>query len=605
MLKNKKFVFLITGILLILITFSCILIDFHLTCSNYEEPDSPNISASIEGENNILISNISRNIEFSDFGVVHIEDFLEIVNNYNNPITSIYIGIPSAKSDDLIYYKGLKDDKTSSLLVERSSYIRNGYEMIAIYFDSPLLPGQVRTVYFVQTYKEMLSYQYYQTNQYILYSAPVYPILPYRSEGEVIALITVPDTATTITPVPWGNVSGNTILYDLSDKATYLDPFAENLGSEQNTSIYYVEDSFTKLEINEINREILISPWGIIQVTEYFEIQNYGQVPYSSIPLTLPAFATAVSLNDDLGEILGTSIRNNVLTIDLTKNRAILQPNTKFKFILSYYLPFENYVSRNWFQDSILLDILTTTYNFLGKKQTITITIDGCFSLDSNTLAPDAIQITQGMTKIIYQSEYVSPIETKLIQFTFTIDLFDLILRPLILMLLIFSLTTLFVIISKSRKRKVDTSFIQKEMIPVHEIREYCSLYEEKNALIYEIRSAEEDTKKKKLAKKNYKNILNKNTAKIEEIESEIIPFKKLIMEANPTFEKLVKRLDELDAERISVKDSLDLLDARYKRGKLPSKAAYMKLLDDFIRRRRKIDRSLDKTIQQLRSYLL
>jgi len=89
MLKNKKFVFLITGILLILITFSCILIDFHLTCSNYEEPDSPNISASIEGENNILISNISRNIEFSDFGVVHIEDFLEIVNNYNNPITSI------------------------------------------------------------------------------------------------------------------------------------------------------------------------------------------------------------------------------------------------------------------------------------------------------------------------------------------------------------------------------------------------------------------------------------------------------------------------------------------------------------------------------------
>jgi hypothetical protein len=172
-------------------------------------------------------------------------------------------------------------------------------------------------------------------------------------------------------------------------------------------------------------------------------------------------------------------------------------------------------------------------------------------------------------------------------------------------MLVIFSITTTFVLISKSRKRKEDKTILQKELIPVHEIREYCSLYEEKNALIYEIRNAEEDAKRKKLAKKNFTNILNKNTLKIEEIDREIIPFKNLIMEASPTFERFIRRLDELDAERISVKDSLDLLDARYKRGKLPSKAAYMKLLDDFIRRRRKIDRSLDKIIQQLRSYLL
>jgi len=606
MSKNKRIFILITGFLLIIILISFIPQISYTVDLNQDDPECPNVSANIEGMDDILITNISRNIELSAYGLVNIEDILEIINNYNNPITSIYIGIPSADSEKLIYNKATKDDGTSSLLVKRSPQVSNDYEMFVIYFDSPLLPSQIRRIHLIQTYRDILEYSYYSTDQYILYTGPVYPILPYRSEGDIIATFTAPPTASKLTRVPeWGVISGNTITYDLSEKATYLAPFSENLGDDVNTSIYFVENSMTKVEVNEINREIFISPWGIVKVTEFYELQNNGYVSYYSIPLTLPTLATGISLSDDLGEIIGTTIVDNVLTIDLTTNRAALQPFSKMKFTLSYNLPFENHVSLNWFQESFQLDIITTTYEFLTKDQTITLTIDGCFSLDSNTAAPDAIHKTQGLTKIIYELDYVSPIETKLIQFTFTIDMFDLILRPLIFMILIFSISTIFVIITKSRKKKEDKILIQKEMIPIHEIREFCSLYEEKNALIHEIRIAEDDIKKKKLAKKNYKNILTKNTVKIEEIEREIIPFKKQIMEANPTFERLVRKLDELDAERISVKDSLDLLDARYKRGKLPSKAAYMKLLDDFIKRRRKIDRSLDKSIQQLRSYLL
>lgn len=605
MSKNKKIVFLITGLLLIIISFSFIQNNSHITRLSQDDLDSPKISASIEGMDDVLITEILREIELSGYGVVNVEDYLEIKNNYNNPITSVYIGIPTADSEKLIYYKALKDDGVSSLLVERSSLVSNGYEMIAIYFDSPLLPGQERSITFVQTYRDMLLYQYYNNYQYIIYSGSVYPMLPYRSEGDIVAIFTsTSETSLTRNP-EWGVLSGNTITFDLSEIATYLDPFSENIDDNKNTDIIFIEETLTKLEVTEISREIFISPWGIVKVTESFEIQNNGFVVYNSIPLKLPAFANGISLTDDLGEILGTTIENNVLTIDLTKNRAALQPYTKIKFTLSYNLPFENHFSINWLQESFQLDIMTTTYDFLGKDQTIIIIIDGCFSLDSNTAAPDVIQKTQGVTKIVYESDYVSPFETKLIQFSFTIDLFDLILRPLILMLVIFSISAAFVLVTKSRKKKEDKTLIQKELIPIHEIREFCSLCEEKNALIYEIRNAEDDAKKKKLAKKNFKNILNKNTIKIDEIDREIIPFKKLIMETNPTFEKLVRKLDELDAERISVKDSLDLLDARYKRGKLPSKAAYMKLLDDFIKRRRKIDRSLDKTIQQLRSYLL
>ena len=157
----------------------------------------------------------------------------------------------------------------------------------------------------------------------------------------------------------------------------------------------------------------------------------------------------------------------------------------------------------------------------------------------------------------------------------------------------------------KIRKKDYGTPLLTREFIPVNEIREFCALYEERNALILEIRQAEEDAKRKKMAKKNYKNILNKNTSKIDEIQQELMPFKKILIDTGESFENIVKRLDILEAERISIKNSLNLLESRYKRGRLPSRAAYIKLSDDFKKRRKKIDRTIDKFLQQLRSYLI
>ena len=166
-------------------------------------------------------------------------------------------------------------------------------------------------------------------------------------------------------------------------------------------------------------------------------------------------------------------------------------------------------------------------------------------------------------------------------------------------------MASVYVFIIKTRKKEYGTMVLKREFIPINEIREFCALYEEKNALILELRQAEEDAKRRKIAKKNYKNLLNKNTAKVEAIQQEILPFKKILLESTETFESIIKRLDVLEVERISIKDSLNLLESRYKRGRLPSRAAYMKLSDDFKKRRKKIDRTIDRFIQQLRSYLL
>ncbi|MFX1316730.1 MAG: hypothetical protein ACFE9T_12770 [Promethearchaeota archaeon] len=623
MLKRKNILIVFTVFLLITAIFSFISNPSEINYINQNNAENPKLSANLEGAENVLITNIARAINISIYDLMQFRDLITIKNLNNNPITSFFIAIPLEYSENLIFLEATGNGG-NTLLTERSYIVMDVYEMIAIYFDSPLLPQQITTVIFRHTYKNLLSLQIEsfdpQTQeilQGVSFTGYLFPLLPYKSEKNMRTVFDFPDSGGQLEASDdWGSVipDYNLVIYDLDYIESelgdnYIKPFLENLGDHRYSTVHIVDNSFTRLEAKEIMREIFISPWGIIRVKESFLIKNEGLIDLEVFSLKLPKYATNVYLSDDLGEILNAGIdASGLLTIilgDYRSNRVPITPQSSFKFNLLYYLPFEKFYSLNWFQESIQIDILTTKHDFLGRDQTVKIVIDGCSSIDDVTEAPDAIKKSKGNYVLYYKSDYVTPLETKTIQFTFTIDLFDLLLRPIVFIIVILSIASIYVLIIKTRKREYDSAALKKEFIPIDEIREFCSLYEEKNALFLEIKQAEDDAKRKKMAKKKYKNILDKNTGKIDEIEKEIIPFKKTLMEVNETFETIIKRLDVLEAERISVKDSLNLLETRYKRGRLPSRAAYLKLSDDFKKRGKKIDRNIDKFIQQLRSYLL
>jgi hypothetical protein len=368
----------------------------------------------------------------------------------------------------------------------------------------------------------------------------------------------------------------------------------------------------TKMQIESIAREIFISAWGLIRIKEEILIENIGLIVIPSFSMNIPKASKNLHVYDEIGDLETSDSTENgedqevrTFDINLALNRAVIYPGSKYKFFIGYELPFEDYASLNWFEQSIKIDIYTTTHEFYVIEEVTQLIIEGCNNVERISINPFATENLRGSTILTYISENVSPIEKFALQFTFSIDLFDLLLRPLILVLIIALILSLFVVFIKTRKRQEDRAEITGEFIPFNEIREFSSLYEEKNALALEIRRAEQEAKRKKIAKKTYKNILSKNTLKIDQIKQELTPFKKVIMETNDTFQNIIKKLDVLDAERISVDDSLNLLETRYKRGRLPSKAAYEKLSIDFMKRRKKIDRTIDRLIQQLRSYLL
>ena len=622
-MRKKKIILLLIGFLLFIVVISNLGNSSLINYQNQLEKESPQLAGSLEGAENIVITELRRHGNLSGYGLVNIEDKMIILNNNDNPINSIFIGIPIEHSDDLVYFEAMGENK-NSLLTERSNIVMHHFEMIIIYFDSPLLPYQTKNIRLLQTFQNLFAYNVFplglteDIDVHHNFTGPVWPILPYRAEGEIFAEFQFPATAERVYFERIGSTGneaeGGRILYDLANSLSYdyLDPFLENLGEHREIDIIFrdIVLKSSQIEIEEINRDIMISPWGLIKIKEEYLIKNLGYFEQRNLFLNIPAKATNIYLFDDLGELSGiiSDLENSnrkKLEINLIQNRAALTPSSMIKFTLTYNLPFEKYFTTNWLQESLQIDLLTTKYDYLGKKQTINILIEGCENIDYISSPPAAIKQSGGSKIIVYYSDYVSPLENKIVLLTFSIDLFDLLLRPILIILAIAVISSLYVLLMKSSKREEDISLFKKEYLPVNEIREFCSLYEEKNALILEIRKAEAEAKRKKLAKKTYKNLLAKNTTKIDQIKNEIMPFKKVLIETSETFGNILKKLDVLDTERISVDDSLNLLETRYKRGRLPSKAAYQKLSDDFFNRRQKIDRTIDRYVQQLRSYLL
>ncbi len=586
-------------------------------------------SISLEGIDNIKITQLTRTMNMKGTGLLSVEDKLTIKNENNFSISSILIGIPSNNSENLIFYQartGLiphTSQKTDFIMKEN-------FYTILINLFRPIQSNQTTTLNFVQYYKDNIDFESIGTisdpDEKVSFTGYIFPLLPYKVEGDISTEFILPEGQYEIVNRDWGTeIGGNKIEFEWTQG--FLEPFLENMGSKKIITVEVKDKSTTKLEINQLLRTITISPWGIIKVKENYFIKNNGTIPVEEFEINIPETAKNLEVYDFLGDlklgetevtqqqaISGIYFTPNPFipgfqkgTFSISQFRGNIQPGSTYQFTLEYQLDLYDYMSFNWFQQSFQINIFPSYFEYLGRNQITKITIDGASGINSVSRSPYGIINSQGEITLTYFEEYIVPLEMplKLVAFNYNLDVFKLLSWPLLYLIVIASLCSIFVILVKKRKEPEIISEYEKEELPVKEIREFCSLYAEKHALMLEITKAEEDLKNKKLPKKKYRVITKRNEAKIKTIEEEIEPFKETLMETNETFNNIINTIDLLETERQTIEDGLKLLEARYKRGKIPSRSAYASLTNDFIKRLNKVEKSIDKSVQQLRSYII
>ncbi len=576
----------------------------------FTNSDSFGASSIIETFDGVEVSSTIRRVNLEGTGLVTVRDTFTVKNDRENPLSFISVGINESYLEDLVYYNA-EGSFLQTLEVQFSEEMIESYRMIYIFFDTPLLPSEQTSFTFIQTYQNLYNYTGSYTEEYsdqtIGFDFYIYPILPYQVDDAQVTFF-----------LPEGGL--NLRVFNDSDEEETITEDSLKYSKTSIPTFYYVAlkgeftyTQSTKLQLDSVQRKIMFNSLGYLLVEETHEIHNTGPIPITGFTILVPAEVSAITVYDDIGPLTGASLagfenldgKTKDLTITLSTNRVKLNPDAKLRFYLTYALTYDNYHIFNWIEQSISINIHLITCDFIILDQEVEIIIDGCGDILSLSEQPKSIESQGDDVVLVYDSGIVAPLEDYNIKIIYTLDVIEILMRPLIFTILILLGLIGFVILTKSRKPEAEEDIYRKADIPVNELRQFCTLCEERNAVLLEILQADDDVKRKKLTKKKYINLIKKCEARIKTLDDDIVPLRKLLEESTNTFDNTFKKFDDLEAKRISLKDSINLLENRYKQGRMPSREAYEKLLRDLLKQRDKIKKAVDRLVNEMKAYLI
>jgi peptidoglycan hydrolase CwlO-like protein len=135
-------------------------------------------------------------------------------------------------------------------------------------------------------------------------------------------------------------------------------------------------------------------------------------------------------------------------------------------------------------------------------------------------------------------------------------------------------------------------------------LKEFCSNYEEKTALMLKIEKLAEDRRKGRLSKRAYLEQLEHDRRRVASLTNSINEAKKTLIPANKRYAAMIKQLETYEEERENARASLDNLELRRRQGKV-SGDVYNRLKYDNTKKIEKATSGIDSLVLELRQETL
>jgi len=590
------------------VLFSLILfpIFFNGSVAAVSTPQSPISSTTLEGSpyDDIYITELNRSLMIQDSAYMVIDDRFQFLNNRSSSLASINIGLNDENMDLLLYYEA-KDENLGPLTSKLLDGKVNGSYILEITLNQPLLPFSSVTVNLKSVFNIIYTYYEPELSWYGV-DCQILPITPYEIIEYTTEVVTPASTSDiSITPEESGQGLGEGAkIFTGND----ISPFETKI-----RNFVYRNYVISNLKMEQLERTIRINPWGYILITEEHELRNNAKISADILEFAVPADAKNFSMSDNIGEIMGISERleldeygRKIVAISLRFNRVGIKYNATMKYQIKYYLPYDVYMTNNLGTKNLRIDLFPTHMNYIISNQKIKIEIMGAYSIDRVNFPKT--QLIRTSSGIIFEriNSQITPFHSQLLDITYKTKFISLFGRAAIFSLAFIIILGLYVVIRNKRKEyeESDESFIEQS-VPIRELTQFVTLIEERNAILLDIEKTDDDLRRKRIQKKVYAKTVRNFQNKLKELGEESIPFKRILIESGGQIQSIIQKLDFLEAEKISVKDSLKLLADRYKRGKLPSKAAYERLSNDMMKQLNSSQKKVDRYINELRAYII
>ncbi|MBD3228335.1 MAG: hypothetical protein GF329_09120 [Candidatus Lokiarchaeota archaeon] len=550
-------------------------------------------------QKSVKIANVHRDFYISRNGIITIIDNYEVRNDGLDSVTSIYIGLNEDYLQKLTYIKCYLSDSDEELDLQAIPNQGNGFDQWIVLFKTPLNPKDHKNFSIEMEFVDLISIS---TEKRVAIQFNKYPSSPYLIE-QFDETIFGPSDCTIHDP------------FTDTDKAPPVNsPTETNIKawSTETINFYITFTTGTPMYgFISVKQEIDLNNIGYIQVAEEHEVRNIGpgsMDALSSIKFAIPSDAKNIMIYDLYGQLSfneksGGSFNN--ISISLTPNRYAIRIGEKFTYNVEYVLPIENYMSFSGDIVSVNIDLLLGRFNSQVYHFISHLILPKGSMIQSFTGDNIIINCIDGKPTITFDDYGITDSSNAQvnIQYNSAGSYWFILGHPLIIALIIGVIASLYVVF----KRAIPTTGIKierKTVVPSSIVREFCFLYEQKIALMSEIDKLDKQYQRRKLRSREYRKLLKNTENNISDIDKSLDEIKPEFRSVGGRYKEIVDKLEILEGEKTTIKDSLVRLKARYKRKQIKP-IAYRKLNRDFKKRINKIKSNMERLVQELRDYII
>ena len=340
-------------------------------------------------------------------------------------------------------------------------------------------------------------------------------------------------------------------------------------------------------KIVKVERTITLQQDGNIYITNDYLIENVGfWIEY--IELGFPDSAYDFAVRDEMGT-LETTEGTNLLNVTL---RYSVNTNETLKLYMSYYLPWDSYVSQANGVD------FTFQFSFFEEfNSTIgTLTVDmvlptGAKFQSSTPLEPESTD--DGLS---FSLSEVEPSDDLNFKIDYKYDVFWASFYPTIWMGIIAVVASAFLFF-RVAPQTLSVSTIQ---VPSTELKSFIESYEEKATIRKELESLEERLRKGKIPRRRYKVRKKMLDSRNTTVSRTLATLSDKIRGAGSKYANMMRQIEVAEANLEGAERDMQRVKARYMRGEV-SKGAYGKLLEEYQDRIEAAEATIDGVLLRLR----
>jgi hypothetical protein len=378
----------------------------------------------------------------------------------------------------------------------------------------------------------------------------------------------------------------------------------ESFYAESGNVTFQAIDTFSLYEIKEMKREITITEFDQLIVSDSYQVTNMAFERLTTFRVTLPGNASEVSARDDLDNTLTVSLETKDTTTEasITLTSSPIQ-NETITITVTSMVPWKNHISQTGLANFNLAFKSFDPANSTLKKLTVIISLPEGAKFQSVDLEPKF--------KIEHTSIYretatltlnnVTSFQNPDFSIAYNHMLFWTAFRPTMwtgaIVLFIGVIAALWQL---QAQRAPPTPVTTVLPIRLEELKNYVKSYDEKRKIMQQRESLEKQAQKGKIPRRLYRVRSRTLESRLNVISRDLNILKEKIRVAGLQYAEMMRQIEVAENDLKGAEADINRAKVGYRRGEL-SAAAYRQSLQKAYRRRDRAQTNIDGVLIRLR----